>query len=142
MRPPPPQLGNKYGQLYPEEYTWYIHRVTTDRRGDRTKIVMETEERKEFVVELDRVWKQQNGKCAFTGLTLERRRGNKGITKTDNPFLIASLDRIDCSKPYSADNIQWVSVGMNLARGNLSVERFAKSLEVFACEVIVDGDSA
>lgn len=127
--PQQPQYGNTYRQKYDPHYTWYIHRITTDRRA-HIKAILTESERQEFVIVLDDIWDNQEGKCAFTGLELERRVGQFGKTETNNPFLIASLDRIDNAKPYSADNIHWVSVGMNLARNKLSVKDFKDSLSV------------
>lgn len=126
-----PQPNNEHRRKYPIEYTWYIHRITTDPRKKRQlNIILTEEERLNFVRVLDAQWEQQQGRCVFTGVPLERRKGSRGVTETTNPFKIASLDRIDCNQGYNANNIQWTSVAINLARGNLPVAEFAESLKV------------
>ena len=61
---------------------------------------------------------KQERKCALTGVTLtfdtrrERRDGS------------ASLDRIDSSKPYVKENIQWVHKDLNNMKKGLPQDRF------------------
>ena len=73
------------------------------------------------------VFNKQNGKCALSGLEiiLERNLEKKGQT--------ASLDRIDSSKGYSKDNIQWVHVDVNKLKNNLSEDRL-----FLLCQLIVN----
>lgn len=64
------------------------------------------------------IWKlflKQKGVCALTGLDIEL--GKIG-TQT------ASLDRIDSSKPYTLDNVQWVHKEVNTMKSQLSEPRF------------------
>lgn len=118
--------GTATRQKYNQEFTWYIKRLTYDYRFGG----MQTSEwRMIIAAELERTWLQQRGLCALThlGLTL---RTSRGCTEA-NPFLIASVDRIDCNLPYQEGNIQWVSCAMNLARNNTPLHEFREHLKVF-----------
>lgn len=126
-QPPPPQHGNHYGQKYPEEVNWYVTRCAKDRRFG----LMEQEYRIPFAEGILELWKQQEGKCAITGVPLRLRIGAKGRCETDDPFKIASLDRIDNDQVYTVENVQWVSLAVNLARQALSLEQFTKYYREF-----------
>ena len=68
-------------------------------------------------------WDRQNGLCALSGLPMKLR--NKNITI----FEQASLDRIDSSKPYQKDNIQFVILSLNYAKSTASNDEFKKFLQ-------------
>lgn len=59
---------------------------------------------------------QQEGKCAFTGIELAL--SNKCRSNT------ASLDRIDNTRGYSKDNVQWVHKVVNMMKRIYSAETF------------------
>lgn len=61
--------------------------------------------------ELWEQWLKQEGKCAYTGMPLVH--GNS-----------ASIDRKDSSKPYRADNVQWVHTNINRMKSDFSEELF------------------
>lgn len=65
--------------------------------------------------DLKEQWERQDGKCPYLKqkliLPLTTGKENK-----DNPNLIASLDRIDSSKGYTKDNIQFISQTLNYAK--------------------------
>lgn len=120
-----PQRRNNYGQVYPEGFSWYVSRCAKDRRFG----LMEHSVRHIFADALVRQWEKQRGRCAYAGLPLVRRLPSTPCTEK-NPFLIASVDRIDCSKGYEPGNVQWVSHAMNQARSNVSDEDFREFLKV------------
>jgi hypothetical protein len=64
-------------------------------------------------------WEQQQGLCAYTYLEM---RG-KGA-------LQPSLDRIDSSRGYTKDNIQYVCKAINLAKSTLSDKEMRDFLEL------------
>ncbi len=69
--------------------------------------------------DLDEVWNKQNGLCAYTKIPLvlvTHTNPRKDIPKWN----LASVDRIDSSKGYEKDNIQFVSVTINYAKNNMS----------------------
>lgn len=91
---------------------------------------MEHDKRHEFAQALLEQWEEQRGRCAYSGLALTRRPPIGKQCTEKNPFLIASVDRIDCSKGYEPGNVQWVSHAMNQARSNVSDEDFREFLKV------------
>ena len=68
------------------------------------------------VEEANLILEKQNFKCALSGLLISACDDLNKIT--------ASLDRIDNSKGYELDNIQWVHKDINMMRGTLSIEKF------------------
>jgi hypothetical protein len=72
---------------------------------------------------LDKIWKEQQGKCAYTGRKLT-------ILKD------ASVDRIDSNKGYIKDNVEWVHKDVNKAKMALSKNDFLtliKDIYDFTC---------
>jgi hypothetical protein len=59
---------------------------------------------------------KQDKKCALSGISLE-------ISGTGK-YNTASIDRIDSSKGYEPDNVQWVHKDINFMKGILSQEYF------------------
>jgi hypothetical protein len=74
--------------------------------------------------ELADLFDKQNGKCALTGWDLILEKDSRNT---------ASIDRIDSSKGYTVDNVQWVHKQVNIAKNTLSQERF---LEI--CKSVVE----
>ncbi len=75
----------------------------------------------EFSITIEFLWelfKSQNGKCALSNESLNFR------TKVKSSDGTASLDRIDSSKGYTIDNVQWVHKDVNVMMWDLSMERF------------------
>ena len=77
-----------------------------------------------FNITIEEAWSlliKQNTKCALTGATLYFRttRGAKKKRKGT-----ASLDRIDSSKGYEKDNVQWIHKHINRMKGALGEEYF------------------
>jgi hypothetical protein len=64
------------------------------------------------------IWNYQNGKCKYTNVKLVLPRDND-YKKVSNNYK-ASIDRIDGNKPYTIDNIQFVSVTVNFLRNKMS----------------------
>ena len=77
--------------------------------------------------DLEEVWKKQNGRCAYTKLQLilvTHSNPRKDIPK----WKLASVDRIDSSKGYEKDNIQFVSRTLNYAKNDMKHEEMIKFL--------------
>jgi len=75
----------------------------------------------EFNVTIEEIWDlflKQNRKCALTGrvLTFNKRKDSTEGT--------ASLDRIDSSKGYSFENIQWIHKDLQYMKVDFSQEEF------------------
>ena len=63
--------------------------------------------------ELDKLYEQQDGKDYYTGLPFNSKEE-------------VSADRIDCSKPYTKDNIVLTSVKINMMRHDLEIPEFIR----------------
>jgi hypothetical protein len=77
----------------------------------------------EFSITIQDLWDlfiKQNGKCSLTGeeLSFGSQQLNKKTLGT------ASLDRIDSSKGYTKNNIQWVHKDVNLMKNHYDQSRF------------------
>lgn len=62
----------------------------------------------------------QNYRCALTGFPLEINISHKDYLKYGNT---ASLDRIDSSRGYTPDNVQWVHKDVNQLKMDLTEDR-------------------
>ena len=71
----------------------------------------------EFLLEL---LKASEYKCCVTGLTMNLETHHR---KKANPFK-ASLDRIDSSRGYTEDNVQWVCWSVNQMKSDKTKEEF------------------
>jgi len=71
------------------------------------------------------VYLQQNGKCAISGVDIMLRGQEIGISsKYVHEKTTASLDRIDSSKGYTIDNIQWIHKDLNQMKSDRTMETF------------------
>lgn len=66
-----------------------------------------------------------DGKCALTGWDLSMSYGS----------CTASFDRIDSTKPYDADNIQWVHTMVNMCKNKYAQGRFVEMCKAVADKV-------
>lgn len=74
--------------------------------------------------DLEYVWEKQQGICPYTNIKLKlKTHSDKALNTFDNPFEFASLDRIDSSKGYTSDNIEFISVGVNYLKSNFTKEQ-------------------
>lgn len=72
-----------------------------------------------FSVDIEYAWKlflSQNRKCALSGVAI--------MLLPQNRLHTASLDRIDSSKGYIEDNVQWVHKDVNVMKRSLSDAEF------------------
>ena len=75
----------------------------------------------EFNLKIEDIWNlylKQNKKCALSGIEILF-DNNRGKTT-------ASLDRIDSSKGYIIDNVQWVHKDINQMKSDRKIEDFLK----------------
>ena len=69
--------------------------------------------------QLYNVWKEQDGRCALSGVKLD--------LQSD-----ASVDRIDSSKGYTRKNVQWVHKDINFMKGSFKINHFIKFCKMIA----------
>lgn len=70
--------------------------------------------------DLKEMWRDQDGRCAVSGMPLTHHRRGGAERSTTN----ASLDRIDPRGDYTADNTHLVCAGVNLMRRHLELDEF------------------
>ena len=83
----------------------------------------------DFSVSIEDLWSlflKQDKKCALSGQFLILSKGSRHEVGT------ASLDRIDSSKGYYIENIQWVHKDVNIMKGDFSQEYFIKLCHAIA----------
>ncbi len=95
-------------------FRWFYRRIVNrqESHGIGTDITVE------FLKEL---WEKQKGICPYTKFEMSLPRGV--ATKKNNSPLRASLDRIDSSRPYLKDNVEFVCVSVNYAKNGFSKEQ-------------------
>lgn len=91
---------------------WWANRILRERTQNTRKKVSVTVT-KEYAWDL---FLKQNKKCALTGIEL--------IISADHKYNTASIDRIDSSKGYEEDNIQWVHKHINFMKRTYSQDYF------------------
>lgn len=89
--------------------------------------------RKKFAEELSvndllKIWKKQNGKCAITNVDLILPNDTK--YKTINNNYKASIDRMDSNKPYTIDNVQFLSATMNYLKADMDDENVNEFIKI------------
>lgn len=77
-----------------------------------------------------KLYEKQGGRCAITGIQL---RFGASVKEFKQGKSTASLDRIDSSKGYIEDNVQWVHKVINSMKSNMSQLDFIQW-----CQKIVD----
>lgn len=85
---------------------------------------------------LKEIWEQQNGICPYTGIKLQLATYT---TNHNNPIYTASLDRIDSSKGYEIDNVQFISTAINYMKNTMSHEDTIKLCNIIAQKYSGDG---
>jgi len=92
-----------------DEYTPFRYHYRNIKKRDKDVTISLEDMRK--------VWERQNGICPFLNIELTL-SGYSRIEK--NPIYSASLDRIDFTKGYVIDNIQWISRSINLMKNTMT----------------------
>jgi hypothetical protein len=91
----------------------------------------------EFLISIDYgqlLLEKQNFKCSLTGIPIVRELSNSPwLRQGENT---ASLDRIDSSKGYIEDNVQWVHKDINFMKSNLKQEDFINWCKLVANQAV------
>lgn len=96
---------------------WYDHivRSANGSKGNRVK--------KELTLTIQEAWElflKQDRKCALSGIELTFPKKSKDKSWT------ASLDRIDSSKGYILENVQWVHKDVNIMKNKFEQSYFTE----------------
>lgn len=76
-----------------------------------------------FNINVEYIWKlflKQNRKCALTGMEIHF----ADTCREDKYDVTASLDRIDNTKGYIENNVQWLHKDINLMKQKFTQEKF------------------
>lgn len=90
-----------------------------------SRLIADSKRRKIFFnITIQQAWNiflKQKGKCALSGVDIGFSNSGRSMARAK---ITASLDRIDSSKGYEIDNVQWVHKVINRIKHNLSDEEF------------------
>ena len=106
------------------KFSYFVRKAKARRKGGELTIE-----------QVKAQWEKQNGKCAYTGISLILRRYTKEARQA-KPWELASLDRIDSSKGYQEGNIQFVSVSINYLKHEMSDESTKEFLSLLKTNVL------
>ncbi len=114
---------NYHGRIKDEfsPFLKYISKIK--QRNQSFHSSRETEITAEYLKE---IWDKQNGVCPYTGLKMQLRDYSKPSSPAN-----ASVDRIDSTKGYIRDNIEFVCMSVNYAKNEFSKQEmliFFKSI--------------
>lgn len=122
-------------------YTRENHRWTSTGTGKVSGTLMTYLKRKAlergigFHLTSEQLWElynQQKGLCALSGVPIILETKINSQNNIDRTNHTASLDRIDNSKPYTLDNVQWIHKVLNHMRRQYSVEEYVDWCEKVA----------
>ena len=102
---------NKGGDFYPKEYREFKYILKCLKNSGRKECSVSLRDLKD-------VWEEQHGICIYSKIKLKlpcHSNNSPGV-----PYEVASIDRIDSSKPYTRENIQYVSRNINYAKHKMS----------------------
>jgi len=107
-------IFKKGGDNYPKEDREFRYILKRLKDKNRKKCYLTLED-------LKNIWNKQNGICPYSKIKLKLPTHSN--PNPDVQYYMASVDRIDSSKPYIKDNIQFVSRSMNYAKNVMSHEQ-------------------
>ena len=88
-----------------------------------------------FEITIEYAWEiclKQNKKCILTGLDLVFAFRNQRYGRDKSNIHTASLDRIDSSKGYIENNVQWVHKDINMMKRTYDQEYYIKMFKLVA----------
>lgn len=111
-----------YNEVIPAAI-WNIIGRHTGRGNSRVIKMLLTKE------EATMLYEKQDRKCALSGLSIIFPKNNREYRAK---VQTASLDRIDSSKDYEVNNVQWVHKIVNTMKMHFSQEEFIKMCKLIA----------
>jgi hypothetical protein len=110
------------GDFYPKEnreFKYILRKIKSNKKRKECFITID---------DLKEIWKKQNGVCPYTKIELKLPTTSK--PNPDISYNVASVDRIDSSKPYEKNNIQFISRNANYAKNILTHEQMLKFINI------------
>lgn len=127
-------FGNKRHIFTKAENLYYNKRRYKDINASFRKFMCSIRNRDhEYDISVDDLknqWNKQNGICPYTGIKMLL---PKSTAETIKSLIAASVDRIDSSKGYTRENIEFVCRFINLAKNSFSkkdVLDFIKQIKI------------
>ena len=108
----------------------YLANLLSSSKYHRSKV--QKIEYKLTLEDLQKVWEEQKGRCALSGVFLTHHRDGDG-----NKEFNASIDRIDPNGSYTKNNIQLVAYRVNMLKHTLSEDMFywwIKNIHDYTCD--------
>lgn len=115
-----PQWGG-FGDISGDFWGQHVVRSANGSKGKRKAIPLTL-----TIEEAWELFKKQDGKCSLSGLPL------KFPSKSKDPNWSASLDRIDSSKGYELNNVQWVHKDINIMKNKFNNDYFINICKLIA----------
>jgi len=112
---------NGGGDVHSKEYREFKYCFKNINRKERKECLIKIEDLKD-------IWEKQNGYCPYSNIKLVLPTHSN--IRPDAPYKVASVDRIDSSKPYTKDNIQFVSRTINYAKNSMSHQDMCKFIDI------------
>ncbi len=88
----------------------------------------------EFNITIEQIWNlylEQDRKCALTGLPIDFIQSQRLKIK-NGTATTASLDRIDSTKGYTIDNVQWIHKDVNKMKNAFTQDRYIEICKLVA----------
>lgn len=91
----------------------------------------------EFTITIQDIWnlfEKQNRLCALTGLPISFEQSQR-LKKKNGSETTASLDRIDSTKGYTIDNVQWIHKDVNRMKNAFTQDRFLEICQLVTKQI-------
>lgn len=95
--------------------------------GEFWALIKSSAEKREipFEITIEEAWDKFDGKCSLTGLPIKfESRAVRNRDVDTRKLRTASLDRINSSRSYAKDNVQWVHKDVNIMKNRFPQEYF------------------
>ena len=112
---------NKGGDNYEKKYREFKYCLKAIKNKGRKNCFIDLKDLKD-------VWEKQKRICVYSKIQLKLPT-HTNYTPDVN-YKVASVDRIDSSKPYTKDNIQFVSRTINYAKNSLSHKEMCEFIDM------------
>lgn len=114
-------------------YLQHLVEKSRDRVGYMHKVYAgDYEINADFLLQL---WREQNGRCAMTGLPLRWQKTEEEVRANKWGKFLVSIDRIDSDLNYLRSNVRLTASAINFMQSNLTDTEF-----IFLCKCVAEGE--
>ena len=111
---------NRGGDHHPKKFREFKYLMKCMKNSNRKCCEVTLED-------LNDIWNEQSGKCIYSGVDLQLPTHTNSLKDVD-PWFVASIDRIDSTKPYIKGNIQFISKTLNYAKPKMPHKKMLEFL--------------